>query len=319
MKSDPAEDIIKILYGPLEGKIYSIIKSKKKITDAGIYSILLNVPKENINAAIKSLIHEEFIEAKELVYLKDPKLPKTQKNKIIENQLIYKENYDFDNLFNAYNTLKNEIKKDFNSKEELKYECEKCQKKLDENMASRDNFKCPKCGERYKEIKNNLAELKKRCNEIFEVLDDRFDRKLGGLNKKSHANNMDYYPQGLKPYNKRSKSGNKKGKDGTHWRPSIDGKAYIQKYTNYPTTVLHFKKPSKAIHPTQKPVDLLEYLIKTYTNEDETVLDNCMGSGSTGVACVNTNRDFIGIELDENYFNIAQKRINQAIKNKGGE
>ena len=192
MKSDPAEDIIKILYGPLEGKIYSIIKSKKKITDAGIYSILLNVPKENINAAIKSLIHEEFIEAKELVYLKDPKLPKTQKNKIIENQLIYKENYDFDNLFNAYNTLKNEIKKDFNSKEELKYECEKCQKKLDENMASRDNFKCPKCGERYKEIKNNLAELKKRCNEIFEVLDDRFDRKLGGLNKKSHANNMDY-------------------------------------------------------------------------------------------------------------------------------
>ena len=192
MKSDPAEDIIKILYGPLEGKIYSIIKSKKKITDAGIYSILLNVPKENINAAIKSLIHEEFIEAKELVYLKDPKLPKTQKNKIIENQLIYKENYDFDNLFNAYNTLKNEVKKDFNSKEELKYECEKCQKKLDENMASRDNFKCPKCGERYKEIKNNLAELKKRCNEIFEVLDDRFDRKLGGLNKKSHANNMDY-------------------------------------------------------------------------------------------------------------------------------
>ena len=65
MKSDPAEDIIKILYGPLEGKIYSIIKSKKKITDAGIYSILLNVPKENINAAIKSLIHEEFIEAKD--------------------------------------------------------------------------------------------------------------------------------------------------------------------------------------------------------------------------------------------------------------
>ena len=192
MKSDPAEDIIKILYGPLEGKIYSIIKSKKKITDAGIYSILLNVPKENINAAIKSLIHEEFIEAKELVYLKDPKLPKTQKNKIIENQLIYKENYDFDNLFNAYNTLKNEIKKDFNSKEELKYECEKCQKKLDENMASRDNFKCPKCGERYKENKENLAELKKRCNEIFNILDDRFDRKLGGLNRKSHANNMDY-------------------------------------------------------------------------------------------------------------------------------
>jgi len=62
-------------------------------------------------------------------------------------------------------------------------------------------------------------------------------------------------------------------------------------------------------HPTQKPVALLEYLIKTYTNEGETVLDNCMGSGSTGVACINTNRNFIGIELDENYFNVARERI----------
>lgn len=62
-------------------------------------------------------------------------------------------------------------------------------------------------------------------------------------------------------------------------------------------------------HPTQKPVALLEYLIKTYTNENELVLDNCMGSGSTGVACVNTNRNFIGIELEEKYFNIAKERI----------
>ena len=64
------------------------------------------------------------------------------------------------------------------------------------------------------------------------------------------------------------------------------------------------------LHPTQKPVELLEYLIKTYTNENETVLDNCMGSGSTGVACINTNRNFIGIELDEKYFEIACERIN---------
>lgn len=63
------------------------------------------------------------------------------------------------------------------------------------------------------------------------------------------------------------------------------------------------------LHPTQKPVSLLEYLIKTYTNKGETVLDNCMGSGSTGVACVNTNRNFIGIELDEKYFKIAERRI----------
>lgn len=66
---------------------------------------------------------------------------------------------------------------------------------------------------------------------------------------------------------------------------------------------------SELEHPTQKPVELLKYLIETYTNENETVLDNCMGSGSTGVACVNTNRDFIGIELDKDYFNIAKQRI----------
>ncbi len=71
-----------------------------------------------------------------------------------------------------------------------------------------------------------------------------------------------------------------------------------------------------GLHPTQKPVALMEYLIKTYTNEGDTVLDNCMGSGTTGVACINTNRNFIGMELDENYFKIAEQRINEAYKNK---
>lgn len=80
----------------------------------------------------------------------------------------------------------------------------------------------------------------------------------------------------------------------------------------YPTNVIEIAKVTKPIHPTQKPVELLEYLIKTYTNTGETVLDNCMGSGSTGVACVNTNRRFIGIELEEKYFNIAKERIKQA-------
>lgn len=90
----------------------------------------------------------------------------------------------------------------------------------------------------------------------------------------------------------------------------------------YPTTMLEFPLPRfKNGHPTQKPVPLLEYLIKTYTNEGETVLDNCMGSGSTGVASVNTNRNFIGMELDENYFKIAQERISKAQENlsKSGE
>ena len=78
-----------------------------------------------------------------------------------------------------------------------------------------------------------------------------------------------------------------------------------------PLTVLEFPYDKKKIHPTQKPTALLEWLIKTYTNEGDTVLDNCMGSGSTGVACVNTNRNFIGMELDKNYFEIASKRIKE--------
>lgn len=78
--------------------------------------------------------------------------------------------------------------------------------------------------------------------------------------------------------------------------------------------VLEFSRRTKnSVHPAQKPLELLEYLIKTYTKENDVVLDNTMGSGSTGVACVNTNRDFIGIELDETYFKIAQKRIDEAI------
>ena len=84
---------------------------------------------------------------------------------------------------------------------------------------------------------------------------------------------------------------------------------YIQKFTNYPDNILEFNCESKYVHPTQKPVSLLEYLIKTYTNENELVLDFTMGSGSTGVACMNTNRKFIGIELEEEYFNIAVNRI----------
>lgn len=89
----------------------------------------------------------------------------------------------------------------------------------------------------------------------------------------------------------------------------------------YPLTVLNFKGQHNRgkLHPTQKPVELLEYLIKTYTNENEIVLDNCMGSGSTGVACLNTNRNFIGIELDKNYFNIAKERIHNRENELKGE
>lgn len=82
--------------------------------------------------------------------------------------------------------------------------------------------------------------------------------------------------------------------------------------------ILYFGLEEKRVHPTQKPVALLEHLIKTYTNEGDIVLDNCMGSGSTGVACVNTNRDFIGIELDKKYYDIACKRIKKSLTVIGG-
>lgn len=85
----------------------------------------------------------------------------------------------------------------------------------------------------------------------------------------------------------------------------------------YPRTVQYFKtaeSEGKTFHKTQKPVELLEYIINTYTNEGDTVLDFTMGSGSTGVACMNTNRKFIGIELDDTYFDIAEKRIEKTLK-----
>ena len=96
----------------------------------------------------------------------------------------------------------------------------------------------------------------------------------------------------------------------------FDGEVLDKKY---PINLITFSKSSQkdfTLHPTQKPVSLLEYLIKTYTNENETVLDNCMGSGSTGVECINTNRNFIGFELDKHYCDIANERIQKSMQDK---
>jgi site-specific DNA-methyltransferase (adenine-specific) len=96
---------------------------------------------------------------------------------------------------------------------------------------------------------------------------------------------------------------------------NLDYVSYSDQY--YPTNILDFPNCANKkylVHPTQKPVALMEYLIRTYTNEGETVLDFTCGSGTTGVACVNTARDFIGIELDQGYFDIAQQRIAEATK-----
>lgn len=100
----------------------------------------------------------------------------------------------------------------------------------------------------------------------------------------------------------------RKGRDngGNYGKSDKDA---LQEFENFPRSVLEVPSEGKTVHPTQKPVALMEYLIKTYTNEGETVLDNCMGSGTTGVACKNTGRNFIGIERDPEYFKIAQSRI----------
>ena len=104
---------------------------------------------------------------------------------------------------------------------------------------------------------------------------------------------------------------NKIGKSGGGARITLKNYSdtWFQENTGYPSNILYYDLDKEKFHPTQKPVALLEYLIKTYTNEGEIVLDNCMGSGSTGVACVNTGRKFIGIELQKEYFEIACNRL----------
>jgi site-specific DNA-methyltransferase (adenine-specific) len=143
--------------------------------------------------------------------------------------------------------------------------------------------------QRYKvlELEDIKAMNDKELKSLFETRDyDRF----GHVDRRKTLNNPTTNKEHL-------------GNSIIRTRSADDG------YRNPKSVIKINKSINKNIHPTEKPVALLEYLIKTYTNENETVLDNCMGSGSTGVACVNTNRNFIGIELDENYFNIAKERI----------
>jgi site-specific DNA-methyltransferase (adenine-specific) len=143
--------------------------------------------------------------------------------------------------------------------------------------------------QRYKvlELEDIKAMNDKELKSLFETRDyDRF----GHVDRRKTLNNNTTNKEHL-------------GNSIIRTRSADDG------YRNPKSVIKINKSINKNIHPTEKPVALLEYLIKPYTNENETVLDNCMGSGSTGVACVNTNRNFIGIELDENYFNIAKERI----------
>ena len=171
-------------------------------------------------------------------------------------------------------------------------------------------------------ISSNLKMFK------YDIVWDKVNCSSGVLAKKrplkSHENICVFY--------KKQPTYNPQMTEGTQWHrggkkdkklASVygqEGKTVVRKgysdTTNlkYPKSILTVSNADNThrVHPTQKPVALLEHLIKTYTNEGEIVLDNCMGSGSTGVACINTKRDFIGIELDNNYFNIAKQRIEGA-------
>jgi len=134
----------------------------------------------------------------------------------------------------------------------------------------------------------------------------------GGCNNGT-KNPMQYYPQGLTDIDAVRENSNTGGGVGIGkgWQ-ALNGKKYKATKSGYPKNILAYATEKRGGHPTQKPVALMEYLIRTYTNKGETVLDFTMGSGTTGVACVNTGRNFIGIELDADYFAIAEKRIAEA-------
>lgn len=141
-----------------------------------------------------------------------------------------------------------------------------------------------------------------------------------------HKGNMTYNPQDLIPVNIVKKNSEKRiGKmlnQVHHLGPNnklLSNTEYKQSFTNYPTELIEFDIENDTVHETQKPIKLIEYLIKTFSNENDLVLDNTMGSGTTGIGCINTNRKFIGIELEEKYFNLSFERLNKAIENKNNE
>lgn len=165
-------------------------------------------------------------------------------------------------------------------------------------------------------VKNNSTNFVHAKNRPMTKSEDILVFSKGSMGHKSQLGDkrMTYNPQGLIACEKKIKQGNGRfgtvaGKRESHFKPD---ETFTREFTNYPTDVLtDFADlpPNKKLHTNEKPISLLEYLIKTYTNEGEVVLDNCMGSGSTCVACKNTNRHYIGFELDEKYFEIAKKRI----------
>ena len=154
--------------------------------------------------------------------------------------------------------------------------------------------------DKYKELQKFTGYFKKSYQELLD---------LDSVDIQKENRDFIYNPQMTegKPYKRRD--------DKNPCRPGVYSykrrtSKEDNKGTRYPTLILEFKHDKDKLHPTQKPVSLLEYLVKTYTDEGMTVLDCTMGVGSTGVACLNTKREFIGIEMDKDYFDIAKNRLN---------
>lgn len=169
---------------------------------------------------------------------------------------------------------------------------------------------------------SNLKELKYEW--IWEKTTATGHLNAKKMPMKAHENILVFY-KSLPAYNPQKTTGHKPANsytkhqdDGSNYGETKVGISGGGQTDRYPRSVQVFKtdKQKVSLHPTQKPVALLEYLIKTYTQEGETVLDFTFGSGSTGIACLNTNRKFLGIEMDANYYDIACNRLNnnQTIK-----
>lgn len=162
-----------------------------------------------------------------------------------------------------------------------------------------------------KNVAGGFAQAKNKPMSMHEEISVFSSGKTGHVGQ--CKNRMPYYPQGLIPYGKETRNTLTDRQSAFGARPSHK-KSYVQEFTGYPNTVLQFDVERDGIHPTQKPVPLMQYLINTYTQRGGVVLDFTMGSGTTGVAAMRTGRRFIGIERDEGYFKTASDRIYAARK-----
>lgn len=161
-------------------------------------------------------------------------------------------------------------------------------------------------------VKPNGADFLNVKYKPFNVIEtiSVFTNNPVSYSKKHVGKQIRYFPQFEQGKSYITKSGKQKNNASTV-RSEIKSIVTENTGTRYPKNTLFFSRDKEKLHSTQKPVALLEYLIKTYTTEGEKVLDNCMGSGSTGVAAKNLNRNFIGIEMEKRFFNIAKERINR--------